>query len=96
MADASWSAREGERALIVTPERYLRDHPSVEVAEEAWRRVIAAVPEADSPGMRDQFVCHVQFASNKDRWYLEPGRPAVGYGRTVWAGCNPGWQRDVG
>ena len=80
----------------VTPSPYLRAHPQIAVAEEAWRRVTAAVPEAASAGMRDQFVCHAQFATSKDAWYLEPARPAVGYARTVAAGCNPGSPRDVG
>lgn len=94
--DASWVTREGERALVVSPTAYLREHAQTDVADEAWRRVVAAVPEADTPGMRDQFVCHAQFASTKDAWYLEPARPAVGYARTVMAGCNPGAPRDVG
>lgn len=96
VADATWVTREGERALVVTPTTYLRDHGTTEVAEEAWRRVVVAVPEADTAGMRDQFVCHAQFAATKDAWYLEPARPAVGYARTVAAGCNPGSPRDVG
>ncbi len=96
MADARWVVREGERALVVTPTRYLREHGEVEVAREAWRRVVAALPDADSPGMSDQFVCHAQFAATKSAWYLEPRRPAVGYSRTVLAGCNPGEVRDVG
>lgn len=96
VADARWVSRDVERALKVSPTTYLRNHPSREVADEAWRRVVAAVPEADTPGMKDQFVCHAQFASMKQAWYLEPRRPAVGYGNTVLAGCNPGDVVDVG
>lgn len=96
VADARWVVREGERALVVTPTPYLREHGETAVAREAWRRVVAAVPEADTPGMQDQFVCHVQFAAAKPGWYLEPRRPAVGYSRTVLAGCNPGEVPDVG
>lgn len=96
VADARWVSRDVERALRVTPTTYLRNHPSRDVADEAWRRVIAAVPEADTPGMKDQFVCHAQFAAMKQDWYLEPRRPAVGYGSTVLAGCNPGDVVDVG
>ncbi|MEP7160749.1 MAG: DUF2599 domain-containing protein [Dermatophilaceae bacterium] len=96
VADARWVTREGERALIVTPTVYLREHGSLDVAKEAWRRLSAAVPAADTPGMRDQFVCHAQYASTKTGWYLEPARPAVGYPRTVLTGCNPGTQKDVG
>lgn len=94
--DATWVTREGERALVVLPSRLLRESHREQVHDEAWRRVVAAVPEADTPGMRDQFVCHAAFASTKGAWYLEPARPAVGYWRTVGAGCNPGDVADVG
>ncbi len=94
--DASWVTRDGERALVVTPSQLLRDSSSSDVFDEAWRRIVRAVPAADTPGMRDQFICHASFASTKDAWYLEPARPAVGYWRTVAAGCNPGDVRDVG
>lgn len=94
--DARWVEREGERALEVSPADRLREASDQAVYEEAWRRVVRAVPEADSPGMRDQFLCHAAFASTKDAWYLEPARPAVGYWSTVRAGCNPGDVIDVG
>lgn len=94
--DATWVTREGERALVISPSRLLRESHCDQVYDEAWRRVVAAVPEADTPGMRDQFVCHAAFASTKGAWYLEPARPAVGYWRTVGAGCNPGDVADVG
>jgi hypothetical protein len=47
-------------------------------------------PAADTAGMEDQLICHVQFASAKPVFHLEPWRPAVGYLRTLVAGCNPG------
>lgn len=94
--NAAWVTRAGERALVVSPARSLREAHRGEVYEEAWRRVLMAIPEADTPGMREQFVCHAQFASSKRAWYLEPARPAVGYLRTVSAGCNPGDVADVG
>lgn len=94
--NARWVERDGERALQVTPSTRLRESTDVDEFEEAWRRVVRAIPRADTPGMRDQFVCHAAFASDKEAWYLEPKRPAVGYWRTVRAGCNPGDVRDVG
>lgn len=94
--DASWVTRDGTRALKVTPTQALRDETDPAAYDEAWRRVVRAVPQADTPGMRDQFVCHATFASAKQGWYLEPARPAVGYWETVKAGCNPGDVRDVG
>ena len=61
---------------------------------EAWREVIAMAPEADTPGMRAQFVCHWNFAEfaqpGKTSWDLEPWRPAVDDNTMVLTGCNPG------
>lgn len=94
--NAAWVTRDGETALVVSPSQLLRDSGSTAVFDEAWRRVVVAIPEADTPGMRDQFVCHAVFAPTKNAWYLEPARPAVGFARTVTAGCNPGDVRDVG
>lgn len=61
---------------------------------EAWREVLAIAPDADTPGMRAQFLCHWNFAEfalpGKTSWDLEPWRPAVDDTATVVAGCNPG------
>lgn len=93
---AAWVERDGVRALEVTPSRSLRDSSDPAVFDEAWRRILVAIPAADRPGLKDQFVCHATFAPSKDAWYLEPARPAVGYFETVRARCNPGDVRDVG
>ncbi|MEU4344648.1 DUF2599 domain-containing protein [Nocardia sp. NPDC023852] len=62
--------------------------------ERAWQEVIAQSSDADAPGMRDQLICHWDWARlvqpNKPSWNLEPWRPAVGYSATVDARCNPG------
>lgn len=96
VASARWVSRDGVRALKVSPTKELRSHPLTAWAEAAWPQVLAEVPAADSAGMSDQFRCHVQFASGKDAWFLEPSRPDVGYTATVLAGCNPGDVKDVG
>lgn len=61
---------------------------------EAWREVLALAPDADSPGMRAQFICHWNFAElaepGKTSWDLEPWRPAVDDSAMLLAGCNPG------
>ncbi len=61
---------------------------------QAWSEVLALSPDADIPGMWDQFLCHWQFAElvepGKDSWNIEPWRPQVGYAEMVEAGCNPG------
>jgi hypothetical protein len=63
-------------------------------AEEAWHEVLAQAPQADTPGMRDQFRCHWDFAEvaqpGKTSWNLEPWRPVVDDVTMVNSGCNPG------
>lgn len=62
--------------------------------DEAWSEVLALSPDADTPGMRAQFVCHWQFAERaqpgKTSWNLEPWRPVVGDAEMIAARCNPG------
>ncbi|NTY62485.1 DUF2599 domain-containing protein [Mycolicibacterium sphagni] len=62
--------------------------------DEAWGEVLALAPDADLPGMRDQFVCHFRFAEfgqpGKTSWNLEPFRPVVDDQTMTQAGCNPG------
>lgn len=63
-------------------------------ADEAWAEVLATAPDADTPGMRAQFLCHWQFAEmaqpGKTSWNLEPWRPVVDDAEMVASGCNPG------
>jgi hypothetical protein len=63
-------------------------------ADEAWAEVLALSPDADTPGMRAQFLCHWQFAEiaqpGKTSWNLEPWRPVVDDAEMVASGCNPG------
>ncbi len=58
--------------------------------------MLAARPDADRPGMFDQFRCHVEYAPRKAAWYLDPARPDLGYLVTVLAKCNPGPDPDGG
>jgi hypothetical protein len=62
--------------------------------EQAWREVLAAAPEADAPGMKDQFLCHWNYAEfarpGKTSWNLEPWRPVVDGVTMLESGCNPG------
>lgn len=61
---------------------------------EAWSEVLAQAPEANTPGMREQFICHWQLAEmaqpGKTSWNLEPWRPVVDPATMLAAGCNPG------
>ena len=62
--------------------------------EEAWLEVLALAPDADTPGMRAQFVCHWNYAEfaepGKTSWNLEVWRPTVDDNTMVVSGCNPG------
>lgn len=62
--------------------------------EQAWLQVLASAPDADIPGMREQFLCHWQLAEfaepGKTSWNLEPWRPVVDANTMVETGCNPG------
>ena len=61
---------------------------------QAWREVLALTPDADTPGMRDQFLCHWNYAElarpGKASWNLEPWRPVVDAVTMLASGCNPG------
>lgn len=63
-------------------------------ADEAWGEILALSPDAAIAGMKEQFVCHWQFAEiaqpGKVSWNLEPWRPEVGPDEMIAAGCNPG------
>ena len=63
-------------------------------ANEAWAEVLASAPDADIPGMREQFLCHWQLAEfaqpGKTSWNLEPWRPVVDGATMIESGCNPG------
>ena len=63
-------------------------------ADAAWAEVLALAPDADLPGMREQFRCHWTFAElsepGKASWNLEPWRPEVSPETMLAAGCNPG------
>lgn len=62
--------------------------------DEAWSEVLALAPDADSAGMREQFMCHWSFAEiaqpGKTSWNLEPWRPVVDDATMVDTRCNPG------
>jgi hypothetical protein len=63
-------------------------------AGEAWAEVLTLSPDADSPSMKAQFLCHWHFAElvepGKVSWNLEPWRNEVSDEEMVAAGCNPG------
>jgi hypothetical protein len=90
----TWTEGVDGSRLLVFPTQAGRHETFPNTEERAWQEVLAQSPDADTPGMRDQFVCHWVWARmvqpNKESWNLEPWRPAVGYQATVQAACNPG------
>ncbi|WP_298459306.1 DUF2599 domain-containing protein [uncultured Cellulomonas sp.] len=83
-----WGDREGGRSLAVEPSGWAR---SAGLAGEVavWAELVAAEPDADTPVMHDQLVCHTVGAPDKPTWNLEPWRPDVGLLEVMLAGCNP-------
>jgi hypothetical protein len=67
-------------------------------ADEAWSEVLALAPDAGTPGMREQFLCHWEVAEvlqpGKTSWNLEPWRPVVDDTTMIGSGCNPGGSEE--
>lgn len=95
-----WSEDPDGRRLRVYPSAAGRADTFPAALDRAWGEVLAAVPDADTPGMYDQFKCHWEWARlvapDKPSWNLEPWRPAPGYQGTVQARCNPGGPDPAG
>gem|GEM_PF-1328541 len=91
---AAWADSPYGRTLQVTPTDSGRRSEGAGDADIAWREVLRLRPDADTPGMHAQFVCHWDFARglepDKPTWNLEPWRPNVDALAMVAAGCNPG------
>jgi hypothetical protein len=98
IADAQWVHWGDLTSLRVYPTQAGRHEAATPgttaQADEAWGEVLALSPEASSPGMRDQFMCHWNFAElaqpGKTSWNLEPWRPQVDDQQMIAASCNPG------
>ncbi|WP_454041725.1 DUF2599 domain-containing protein [Cellulosimicrobium sp. Marseille-Q8652] len=85
---AVWGEREGGRSLAVDPTGWGRTGGTA-AQDVLWTALVAAEPEADTPGMHDQLVCHALGAPDKATWNLEPWRPDVGLVAVLAARCNP-------
>lgn len=86
---ATWIEVQGADSLEVTPADALRECGLL-AADAGWQQLLALEPDADSPGMLDQYLCHLTFAPDKGVWHLEPWRPVVDRAELLRAGCNPG------
>ncbi|WP_280269812.1 DUF2599 domain-containing protein [Nocardia wallacei] len=95
-----WTDDPDGRRLHVYPTPAGRADTFPAALDRAWGEVLAHAPDADSPGMYDQFKCHWDWARlvapNKPSWNLEPWRPALDYQGTVQARCNPGGPDPAG
>ncbi len=93
-----WVRWDGMSSLRVYPTGTGRaeagEFGTVRAGEQAWTEVVKQNPNADTPGMREQFLCHWQFAEHvepgKTSWNLEPWRPVVSTVVMLATGCNPG------
>jgi hypothetical protein len=89
-----WTTDSDGRRLHVYPTPAGRKDWYPPALDRAWGEVLADAPEANTPGMYDQFKCHWQWARlvapDKPDWNLEPWRPVLGFDATVKALCNPG------
>jgi hypothetical protein len=93
-----WTQWEGLSSLRVFPtpsgRAAARQLGTSAPADEAWAEVLALSPDANTAGMRAQFICHWQFAEaaqpGKPSWNLEPWRPVVDDAEMIASGCNPG------
>lgn len=94
-----WAQAANRPSLRVYPTAAAR-HASTHLAspDAAWAQVLKLAPEADRPGMREQFVCHWRFAEfakpGKVSWNLEPWRPRADLIEMVAARCNPGGSEE--
>ena len=92
---AQWRGLSSLRVFPTPSGRLASRQPyNATLADEAWSEVLVQSPDADTPGMRAQFICHWQFAElaepGKISWNLEPWRPVVDDAEMVASGCNPG------
>ncbi|KZM73475.1 DUF2599 domain-containing protein [Nocardia terpenica] len=89
-----WTDTRDGRRLMIFPTLSGRRDFAPPAGDRAWQEVLEQAPDANTPGMIDQFMCHWHWArvveSGKTSWNLEPWRPVVGYPETVAALCNPG------
>jgi hypothetical protein len=98
---ARWGAGLTSLRVFPTPSgrAAAREPGTAASGDEAWVEVLALSPDADTAGMRAQFLCHWQFAElarpGKASWNLEPWRPVVDDAEMVASGCNPGGPEEA-
>ncbi|WP_226995665.1 DUF2599 domain-containing protein [Gordonia phthalatica] len=95
---ATWVETEVGPSLQIAPTPNGRQVSSPTAGDEAWAEVLKLDPSADTPGMKDQFLCHWTYARlvqpNKPTWNIEPDRPVVSPDEMVRTRCNPGFAEE--
>ncbi|MUL81763.1 DUF2599 domain-containing protein [Mycobacterium sp. CBMA247] len=96
---AKWGDLSSLRVYPTDAARALTRQPGTAAeADQAWAEVLTLSPDADLPGMREQFLCHWTFAElaepGKASWNLEPWRPQVSPEVMLASGCNPGGSEE--
>lgn len=94
IAGASWVKRSQGWTLSVKPTGWARANaPGYLVGVAGWDELYSKYKNKglnkNLGGMKDQYICHQQFAFFKSEWNLDEWRPDVSYARTVAAKCNP-------
>jgi hypothetical protein len=92
---AKWGDMSSLRVYPTEAARQASLEPGTQAqADEAWAEVLTLSPDANSPGMKAQFVCHWRYAEfaqpGKVSWNIEPWRNEVSDEDMVAAACNPG------
>ncbi|MGH3783284.1 MAG: DUF2599 domain-containing protein [Pseudonocardiaceae bacterium] len=95
--NASWERHRDGWTLMVTPTSWARKNFfNPQVGDAGWAELYSKYKDkgrgihVNLNGMKDQFRCHAEFASQKPTWDLEEWRRDVGYVKTVNEECNPG------
>ena len=96
---AKWGDMSSLRVYPTPAARQTSVNPNTDAqADEAWSEVLTLSPDADSPGMKSQFLCHWHYAEladpGKTSWNLEPWRNVVPEEDMIAAGCNPGGTKE--
>jgi len=100
VSSAKWARSSSGWTLQVTPTGFARTIMPIFKLELAlwagyagWDELYAKYKnkglDTNLGGMKDQYVCHMQFAFFKSTWNLDEWRPNVSYPATVAAACNP-------
>lgn len=94
IAQTWWEDSPYGPTLKIAPTPNGRQTPGYDDGMAAWAEVLRHDPGADTPGMREQFICHWDFARlvepDKESWNIEPWRPVVDAGEMILTQCNPG------